>query len=262
MGVINTEAWLEEFGEQPIKLCEKLKIYFAGLDEREIYQYLCLFGMYKPSIFTRENLISQFRAENYIDVVQKEFNQLRKKWNGPDIPVFIFPVNERQSHIMRENKGKSGIAFNNKLFLFLASKLEHEEIKALLTHEYHHVCRLQYMNKKEEEITLLDTILLEGLAEHAVIENCGKEYTAYWTKLYSQEQLKKWWKELINPNLDKHKHEKGYYELIYGQKSYPHMLGYCMGFYIINVCMKSHNCSLKMIEKMSSNKILQLFSSS
>ncbi|MFZ3589215.1 DUF2268 domain-containing protein [Bacillus sp. DJP31] len=258
MGVIDTKAWLKDFGYQPIRICEELSTYFNGNKAGDIYEYLSLFGMYRSSIFTRRDDVELFLEQNYWKIVKKEFEVLKKKWNGPDIPIFILPVNQRQTEIMKENKGKSGVAFDDKLFLFFAIKVDESEIKALLTHEYNHVCRLNYISKKEEDITLLDTIILEGLAEHAVREHCGNEFVAYWTKLYSTEQLEKWWSELVYPNKFKHKNDKESQEILYGLKSNPKMLGYCVGFYLIDLLLEEKKYSLKKIEKMKTEKIIKL----
>ncbi|MDI5790224.1 DUF2268 domain-containing putative Zn-dependent protease [Bacillus licheniformis] len=62
---------------------------------------------------------------------------------------------------------KSGLAFSDKLFCFIG-RSSRSSISAIMTHEYNHVCRLENMPKEEKKMTLLDTIILEGLAEYAV----------------------------------------------------------------------------------------------
>ena len=56
------------------------------------------------------------------------------------------------------------------IFLFVCGRNSLEELKALLAHEYHHICRLHQIETKETEYTLLDTMIMEGLAEQAVTE--------------------------------------------------------------------------------------------
>jgi uncharacterized protein YjaZ len=258
MGIINTKKWLIDYGDQPVKLCENLKVYFKDYSSKEIYDYLTLFGMYKPSIFHRAQDYEPFINTDYWSIIRKQYTNLKKKWEGPDVSIFIFPVNQRQKEIMREYNGKSGLAFSDKLFLFLAPEVDKNEIRALLTHEYHHVCRLNHMNKKEKDITLLDSIILEGLAEHSVRSHCGMEYNANWTKYYSNEQLKKWWKEIVYPNRDVQKHEHSYQEILYGLKGKPKMLGYCVGYYLVDLCLNSEKFTLKTLEKLPSKKIVEI----
>ena len=76
--------------------------------------------------------------------------------------------------MQREFNGRAGVAFTDKLFVFMTSHTSDEEMLAVLTHEYHHVCRLKAINQSDETITLLDAMMMEGLAERAVEEYCGK----------------------------------------------------------------------------------------
>ncbi|WP_456275877.1 DUF2268 domain-containing protein [Bacillus sp. AK128] len=258
MAVVNTKKWLSEYGENPVKLCEQLVQYFSGSSQKEIYENLCLFGMYKPSIFNRKKEVADFIQANHWKNVKLQYASLKAKFKGPDIPIFIFPINQRNSRMMEANKGKSGLAFFDKLFLFLSPTTDTEEIKALLTHEYHHVCRLNDFYHNDEELRLIDTIILEGLAEHAVKEECGEKYNAYWTELYKPEQLEKWYKELILPNRNIKKSDHRFQEILYGSNGYPHMLGYSVGYFVVNQLVSEGKYSLQLVEKLTSKKICKL----
>ena len=48
------------------------------------------------------------------------------------------------------------------IFLFVCGRNSVEELKVLLAHEYHHICRLHQIETKETEYTLLDTMIMEG----------------------------------------------------------------------------------------------------
>jgi uncharacterized protein YjaZ len=258
MGVINTKKWIMEDGTKPVILCEKLTNYFKGVTSKEIYEHLASHGMYRTSIFQRGMEFEPFIKSDYWTVVRSLYKDIRKKWSGPDVPIFIFPVNQRNPQIMKDFNGKSGLAYSDKLFLFLSPDMQINEIKALLTHEYHHVCRLHFIKKKEQDMTLIDSIILEGLAEQAVKSYCGIEYTARWTTKYSKEQLDKWWHELVAPYRDTKKNDPIYQELLYGLKGHPKMLGYCVGFYLIDLCLLDHKYSLRLLEKLPSHKIIEI----
>lgn len=68
-----------------------------------------------------------------------------------------------------------------------------------MTHEYHHVCRLGHLTKEEKDVTLLDTIIMEGLAEYAVYERFGRSQTAEWTTWYTPEQLQALYEKRLRP---------------------------------------------------------------
>src|SRR5699024_12493116 len=100
------------------------------------------------------------------EIIEREKNILQKKWQGPNVEIFIFHVDTNNPKIDKVTGGKSDLAFKDKLFLFISSKHTKNEIKSLFTHEYNHICRLENYSKKEANYVLLDTIILEGLAEN------------------------------------------------------------------------------------------------
>src|SRR5699024_11807494 len=96
----------------------------------------------------------------------------------------------------------SPLSFNDNLFLFVTTYNTSKEISVLLTHEYHHVCRLSKFQKSEADYVLLDTIILEALAENAVRERLGEHYVAPWTTYYTTDELEAMWNEIV---VTKHK---------------------------------------------------------
>ncbi|MCM3682792.1 DUF2268 domain-containing protein [Mesobacillus subterraneus] len=157
----------------------------------------------------------------------------KKKWKGPDIPIFIFPMNESNSRLMKEGKGKSGVSFIDKLFLFLTPIDDLKQLEALFVHEYHHVCRMNGLKKSPAEYTLLDSIILEGLAEHAVAENCGDKFTGEWSRRYSTEYLSEFWKNDLSEKLSIKRNDRQHDQILFGLGSRPRLLGYAIGYEII-----------------------------
>lgn len=245
MGIIRTDKWLQSDFDRPIKICERLKPYFKGQTALEIYNQLLKFGMYRPSRAARNNL-GDMNDYNVWDKVDKIFHHYQKKWFGPDIPVFLFPLGQERGFFFRqEERRKAGVSFPDKMFLFLSSYDDPKEIEALIVHEYHHVCRLRTLNKKLQNYTLLDSIIIEGLAEYTVSENCGKEYIADWCHMYSERELEFFWSIFLKKQLDKKKHERIHDELLYGGGRVPHLLGYAAGFNIVGKYYGKNNYSTK-----------------
>lgn len=150
-------------------------------------------------------------------------------WGGPNIPVFIFPSDTKNRKLQEDFNGKTGLAFKDKLFLFISKDNSVEEIRALFTHEYNHVCRLSKFKKSEEIYVLLDTIILEGLAENAVSESLGEGLTATWTTYYSNEDLEEMWDNIIKPNMHTLRSDHKHQEILYGLRSYPKRLATVLG---------------------------------
>lgn len=119
------------------------------------------------------------------------------------------------------------------MFLFLSSHLDFASVSALMTHEYHHVCRLDHLTKEEKDVTLLDTIIMEGLAEYAVYERFGRSQTAEWTSWYTPEQLQALYDKKIAPHQDIKRDNRLFSQLLFGTGYQPKMLGYAVGFNIV-----------------------------
>ncbi|QXE01491.1 DUF2268 domain-containing protein [Terribacillus sp. DMT04] len=238
MSVIRTDEWLEDAYHDPLTICEKLVKHFEGASADEIYHHFKQHGMYHP--LKKDKMVPD---KAVWEIVQHDQEYLQEKWSGPDIPVYIFPSDITNKEIQTHFNGKSGLAFRDKLFLFISAKNTEEEIKAIFTHEYNHVCRLNNFEKCEEEYTLLDTIVLEGLAENAVRERLGEACTANWVSFYSDEELEKTLATYILPKKQILPQSREYQNILYGFRRYPKMLGYCTGYYLVKRYMEKNSLS-------------------
>lgn len=225
----DTNQWLLECYERPIELCRKLTSYFKGATAGQIYDHLTFHGLYSYPTKPAKQVVSELQRLQAWDIVQKEIKLLRKEWQGPQIPTFILPAHST----------KSGLAFNDKLFIFLPPECSESEIKAVVTHEYHHVCRLSRFFQKESDYTLLDAIILEGLAEHAVRERLGSQLVASWTNWYTASQLEEFWETLFFPNRQLPKSSWVHEHLVNGTAGNPRMAGYAVGYFLVGRYMKS-----------------------
>ncbi|MEH7274912.1 DUF2268 domain-containing protein, partial [Neobacillus vireti] len=233
MGIIQTDKWLEEEFDRPTKICEKLLPAFNGQSAPKIYNQLTEFGMYKPSPLTKE-IFTMMKETNVWDEVRGIFHDYKKAWGGPDIPIYLFPIGQKRSFFSRqEEKVKGGVSYPDKMFLFLSNKLTSKELEALFVHEYHHICRLKMQTKRFEDYTLLDSIIIEGLAEYAVLVHCGRNYLADWCKMYTDAELEKLWNIYLQDNLELKKSERKHDDFLYGLGRVPNLLGYAAGFKIV-----------------------------
>ncbi|MGG3923607.1 DUF2268 domain-containing protein, partial [Geobacillus thermodenitrificans] len=159
--------------------------------------------------------------------------------------------------LAREFHGKGGVAFADKLFFFLLSDHRDDEIAALVAHEYNHVCRLQKLPDGGKEATLLDAVIMEGLAEHAVAETVGAEKCASWTAYYTDWELERFWRRYIAPNQDVAVSHPLSTRILYGIGWYPKMGGYAVGHAIVQRCLgRGH--SLTKLMAMEAKQIVAL----
>ncbi|KAB2330870.1 DUF2268 domain-containing protein [Bacillus mesophilum] len=213
-------------------------------DEPEkLYQYLKSFGMYTPNRKTHDYFKKLQKQDIWLQV-KELFKIYKRKWNGPDIPIYIFPVEARQSLFVRHQLGKSGVSFKDKVFLFLSPAEDPKELEALFVHEYHHVCRMNKLKKAVSEYTLLDSIVLEGLAEYTVRNCCGEDYLSAWCTYYTEKEIETFWKQFIKPYLTKKKTERLHDQVLFGKRNVPDMLGYAAGYVIISKYAENHQITL------------------
>lgn len=254
-GVIRTDEWLLEDYKHPIQLAHRVKDYFPNAEAEEIFAHLTKFGMTRSAIPKKR--VQQMQAAKLWNITSEDYKELQHQWNGPEVPIFIFPSDETNYRLRKEFNGKAGLTFKDKAFLFLSESNTQMEIKALLTHEYNHVCRLEKFNKPEKQYTLLDTIILEGMAEYAVFKRLGEEHTASYIGKYQDEVLHRFWTKYLSSEKGLRANTNKYYRLLYGSHFYPKMLGYCVGEYLVRTYANKHGLALKELFAVKSEEIAE-----
>ncbi|MBS4193646.1 DUF2268 domain-containing protein [Lederbergia citri] len=253
MGVIETDKWLEDYFNQPWEMGRLAKPDVK--DAEDFYEYLTKFGMYRPSR-NAFYILNKLKEENVWEKINKIYLKYRKKWNGPAVDIYIFPINQQTSLFRRRNNGRSGLAFHDKLFLFISDGLDEKELEALFVHEYHHSARLSRLNKRSSEYTLLDSILFEGFAELAVLNSCGTQYLAPWTKLYTKARLKNDLEHMYKPNFYITRKDPEHDELLFGRRGIPLMLGYAVGFELAKGYVRRNKITIHDTFMIPSKKVL------
>ncbi|WLV25589.1 DUF2268 domain-containing protein [Aciduricibacillus chroicocephali] len=254
MKMIRTEKWIDK-DPAPLAVCQFLEPYFKGHSAEAICDHLVRHGMYRDPE-KAVSAIVKFENSNTWRLISNEANKLKEKWNGHDLPIFILPADEDNTVLRDKLKGRSGIAFKDKLLLFITPQAKKKDLQTLLAHEYHHVIRLNSLDKKENIFTLLDSIVMEGLAENAVRELYGEKRTAYWTSLYNNKEINRIWKNFIRPNLQIPKTEEKHHRLLHGHGKLPEMAGYCCGYVLVKKYMEKHKVESADLFDISSNEIL------
>lgn len=257
LGGVKTDVWLENDFNQPLEICERLRDSFGGDSPERIYQYLSNFGMYHPNkrTFGEFKELKEWKAW---DRLEKLFLKYKKMWKGPDVPVYLFPKKSDGSFLaVRQEIPKSGVSFEDKVFLFLSPLEDEKELEALFVHEYHHVCRMNKQKKRVKDYTLLDSVILEGLAEHAVVEMVGEKYLAKWCKQYSSEEISQVWSRYMKDHLASTKTTRIHDDLLFGRKKYPPLIGYAVGYELVSRYKKENRLTIADSFILASEKIIE-----
>ncbi|WP_028782423.1 DUF2268 domain-containing protein [Thalassobacillus devorans] len=251
MGVKDTQLWLKGF----VKMCEKKSLLFKPPHDEQcealcrpvqktlskippaaLHAILLKHGLFEPFEWKHiQQTVHEMEKRNVWQVVEAEYRRLKKKWHGPEAPIYIYPV--ARGHLPVENRPikKSGVSFRECLFLFLAPDTPLLEIKALLAHEYNHICRFSQVGLDESRLPLKEVLVMEGLAEHAVKELYGEKLLAPWTSYYRDHRVKEIWKKHVQSSLHVEGQEN-YQKFLYGKGNgpLPRWIGYQIGFQIIS----------------------------
>ncbi len=88
--------------------------YVAKKIKEDVQRHLFAHGMARHN---QHDTMKQLAEKTYGRLSQKVY-RTPKEWDGPDVPIFIFPADATNRSLQREFGGKSGVAFRDQLFLF------------------------------------------------------------------------------------------------------------------------------------------------
>jgi len=246
MGVIATDEWLEKEKDQPVELCKRANPEIEN--PHHFYLYLCKFGMYEVNRYVDDS-IQMLKNKHMWKKLETIYQKYKKRWNGHELDIYLFPINRSYRTIQR-----NGLAFKDKIFLFLGD-VSDKEMEAQFIHEYHHSVRMNQLAKNEKEYTLLDSLVFEGLADHAVLLYCGKDYTITFTRAYDEAYLDQCWETQYEKHLHKTRDDPIHDYLLFGPKRNP-MLGYAIGNRLIEQHINKKKISIHDTFTMESEQFL------
>ncbi|MGN8646010.1 DUF2268 domain-containing putative Zn-dependent protease [Gracilibacillus sp. HCP3S3_G5_1] len=255
MTIHSTDKWLKSFiAEKKDKsrrkqhllhqsiICEPLTTFFEEVPAEIIQDHLLRHGLFSP--FLNEDEGEEWLEQNFFAKVSFIYKKCKTSWNGPEPDIFIFPSNEESRELKDWYNSNAGLSYPDKLFLFLNKKATNQEIVALFLHEYSHICRLHHFQKQEMEYTLLDAIMLEGIAEWIVRKKVGDPYGNKRIKKVSDSYLLKLWKKWLVPNQQLKRNHPKHDMIMYGLNGAPKNIGYIIGYNIIYRYMMKQNGSI------------------
>ena len=254
MGIIRTDRWLDESFSDTRKV-EDYILDAVHSKEQALIETLKKTGMYRPNKRTK-SIYEQMKERNIWEEAEGYYNKYQKEWGGPDLPILIFPVAMEGLRLFRPaEKRKSGLAFIDKLFLFVSADITKKELEALFVHEYHHATRLSVLGDRMES-NLAGSIVMEGLAEYAVSEYCGIGYLAPWTTRHTTEEVRSILKSKYIPNIELERNDPLHDRLLFGGGGMPKMAGYEAGYRIVKDYAEYKGLKTKALFSLSAKEII------
>ena len=220
MPVIPTKHLFDKNANREQLACEIVQPIFPGAPPEAIKYEL-----------SQQGFLTKGKISLSLDVwqlIDKQLNELMISWNGPTIPVYVLPI----AHGLIKN----GVAYRDGICLFISERLSIKELHALITHEYHHMCRRLLT---EDPPTLMDSLMMEGLAEDAVESLCGTDTLGYWTRKYGVNEILNYWDAQFIQALN-YKGLHHHIPYLFGdeQLNLPPCIGYCIGYQIVQAFKK------------------------
>ncbi|MFD1928482.1 DUF2268 domain-containing protein [Sporosarcina siberiensis] len=271
MPVIDTYLWLSKFSiaydQQLTKspytlqcalLCAPIVNKFPDYNSEELQYEFLNYGLFNPSESEGlEKRVMKMKSRKFWEFINLEYQLLKNVWQGPEVSIYIFPITNLD--FVGATPTKNGVAYKNALFLFLSENLSSEEIRALFAHEYNHICRLHFLAMEPNRMPLMDSLIIEGLAEYAVRDLYGERWLGPWNNLYSYEKALNIWLTVFIHSIHL-KGLKNHRKFLYGEKKspLPEWIGYSIGYQIVDTYQ--NNCgpftTLELLQ-MSSEELIK-----
>lgn len=216
-------------------ICDPIMKFFPDINSEVVQYELLKNGLFEPTEWKSvKKTLRELEVKSIWDIVKQEYKYLRELWDGPKVSIYIFPIKKDSTQRKKDFPRKNGIAYKKVLFLFVSPDLTKEEVKALVAHEYNHVCRLNFIDYPPAAISLNESIIVEGLGEFAVRQLYGKKWLAPWANMYGLEEVSEIWKRHFVPALQI-KGIKNHQLYLFGQTNtpFPKWIGYHIGYQIV-----------------------------
>ena len=230
-------------------------------DEEE-FEMMLFFGMFNlnNSIHSLEEQLTNMRSLDFENLIKEELELLQKQYpsNRP-VQFELFILDENDDFVKSKLNGVSAFTdWDGKMcFAVLPEENVRSTLKSVVTHEYHHHWRISALGLNEDDETLLDRMVLEGLAEHFVKTRLGDEYLGPYKDALSESQAKKIWESTYKNHIDDKGTSTDLYMFGSKDKSLPFWGGYSLGFYLIKWFLdKNKDISIKDLTLLPSDKFI------
>jgi len=209
-----------------------------SFDDQDL-ETIQFFGMFQPSqnINSLEEQLNRMNALNFEKEIEQELIQLKKEYpSHGSIDFELFILNANDTFVISKLNGVSAFTdWNGRMcFVVLPEERVRKTLKSVITHEYHHHWRIQTLGTKEFEETLLDRIILEGLAEFFVSYRLGNTFIGPYKDVLTESAALSLWEEIFKKYADNTGSSNDKFMFGSPVENLPFWGGYSVGFHLVN----------------------------
>jgi uncharacterized protein YjaZ len=234
------------------KIKEKNLINYSGyINNEELYKNLLInIGNENIKSYKNISLFTKCKINKYII---KAIKKCKKKIIIPnDLLIFVFPWFPTKEENDNFNGVMASTPYVSVMHLFISiKKFNKKSIFETIAHEINHSLFYYYHQKNINNYTLLDNIIIEGLAENFREEVIGGKPAPWSISLSKKEAFQNF--EKIKNLLDS-RNKKIIQEVLFGYNKHKKWEGYSMGYWIIKEFIRNNpNIKWREIMKKESN---------
>jgi len=188
-----------------------------------------------------ENHYNQFPIKKIILAIKKSLqNAYYVLPSNKSVKIFILPT--LQMFVKNKMSGSSGYTpSGDSIHIYLSIKPASYSkmiaaVKNTVVHEYNHTVRFQYF-PNSSSMTLLESLIFEGLAENFTKEVAGKKLSP-WASSLNEKDAREIFNK-IKPILNSAS-RKIYYSVFFENKKFPLWAGYSIGYWMIRNFRKTN----------------------
>lgn len=231
------EQFVNNLKLEPMQEKEGLFIKEFKLSKDELDSML-FFGMFNinTNVEFLEKQLQKMRHLQFDSFIQSELDRLQEKYpSGKPIKFELFVLDENDDFVKDKLGGVSAFTdWDGKMcFVVYPDEKVRFTLKSVIAHEYHHHWRMSRLRMNEEGETLLDRLVLEGLAEHFVRIELGESYLGPMMDALSEKEARSLWKKKYRAHLYDKGSSTDFYLFGDDDLGIPFWAGYSLGYYLV-----------------------------
>ncbi|MDJ0332887.1 DUF2268 domain-containing putative Zn-dependent protease [Planococcus sp. S3-L1] len=255
------ETFLKAIASYPGTSRKDLFLEIFNLSEEE-FETRSFFGIFhlESEIGILESQLNKMHSLTYENFIKDELTLLCKEFPVSKAIEFELFILDEQDQFVREKLG--GVSaftdWNGKLFFAVFPDAQvRSTLRSVINHEYHHHWRMHALTITKQNQTLMDRLILEGLAEHFVEIRLGDAYLGPYKDALTEQQAKDLWESTYKLCRTELGGRTDVYMFGSKEEKLPFWGGYSIGYYLVKWYLeKNEGSSIEYMTSLSSENFI------